>query len=80
MDILALTEFFKWCTIINAGLLIVAWLILMAMPGFVYRMHNRFFDISRETFDTVMYSTFAVYKVIFIVFNVVPWMALLITG
>jgi hypothetical protein len=78
MDILALTEFFMWCTIINAGMMVLAILIYMAIPDFVYRVHSRWFNISRESFDTLYYSIFAFYKVIFIVFNLVPWIVLLI--
>ena len=78
MDILALTEFFMWCTIINAVMMAAAVLVYMAIPDFVYRVHTRWFDISREHFDAIFYSIFAFYKVIFIFFNLVPWIVLLI--
>ncbi len=34
MDIQTLTSFFMWCTIINAGMLILAILMFMLISGF----------------------------------------------
>ncbi|MGD9021314.1 MAG: hypothetical protein PVF46_05910 [Lysobacterales bacterium] len=80
MDIQTLTEFFKWCTIINAGLMILAGVIFLLVPDFVYRVHTRWFNISRDNFDAICYSVFAFYKIVFIVFNVVPWIVLELIG
>jgi hypothetical protein len=78
MDIIALTEFFMWCTIINAAIMAAGVLAYMAISDFVYRVHTRWFDISRQNFDAIFYSIFAFYKVIFVFFNLVPWIVLLI--
>ena len=78
MDILTLTKFFKWCTLINAGLLIAASLMLLLAPDFTYHVQSMWIDISRETFNVVYYSMIGFFKVFFIVFNVVPWIALTI--
>jgi len=80
MDIQTLTSFFMWCTVINVGLMLLAVLIIVSIPDFVYRMHSRWIGISRETFNAVMYSTIAFYKTIFIFFNLVPWVVLSIIG
>ena len=80
MDIQALTSFFMWCTIINAGFLLFVALVFMLAPNMVYRMQTRFVPISRETFDIVLYSFMGFYKAIVLVFNVVPWIALVIIG
>jgi len=78
MDVQTLTEFFKWCTIINAALLAVSIAMYMAVPDFLYRTQSRFFPITRETFDAVFYGFLGTYKIIFLVFNAVPYIALLI--
>ena len=80
MDIQTLTSFFMWCTIINTGLLIFLALIYMLAPNLAYRLQSKFIPISRETFDVVFYSFMGLFKVIVLVFNVVPWIALLIIG
>jgi len=78
MDIQTLTRFFMWCTIINGALLIFSVMISIAIPDLVYRMQSKFFTISRETFNVVFYSFLGLFKIVFLVFNVVPYAALLI--
>ena len=75
-----LTTFFMWCTIINGGLLVLWTVIYMLAPDLVYRTQSKFFPIPRETFDVVFYSFIAVFKIVFLVFVVVPYVALLIMG
>jgi len=80
MDIQSLTLFFQWCTIINVGVLFFLALIYVAAPNLAYRLQSRWFPISRETFDIVFYAFIGFFKAIVLVFNVVPWIALLIIG
>lgn len=76
MDIIFLTQLLKWCCIINFGCLLYIVLVLMLFPKFVYQVHSRYFRISREAFDLVIYSFIGVYKIFFVVFNLVPFVAL----
>ncbi|HIJ72392.1 MAG TPA: hypothetical protein HPP87_13710 [Planctomycetes bacterium] len=80
MDIQALTRFFMWCTIINAGLLVFSAVMFMSAQDFVYSMHSKWFNIPRETFNVAIYSFLGFFKIIFILFNLVPYLALLIIG
>ena len=80
MDIQTLTTFFMWCTIINGGLLILWVLFFMCAPDLVYLTQSKWFPISRETFNVVFYSFLGLFKIVFLVFNVVPYIALLIVG
>ncbi|MGB5487731.1 MAG: DUF6868 family protein, partial [Lysobacterales bacterium] len=66
--------------IINTGMLIFLALIYLLVPNLAYRLQSKFIPISRETFDVVFYSFIGFFKVIVLVFNVVPWIALLIIG
>ena len=77
MDIQTLTTFFMWCMIFNVGILIFWGVFLMFGMDFVYRLHSKWFRIPRETFDVVIYSFLAVYKIAFVVFSLVPYLALL---
>ena len=79
MDIQTLTTFFMWCTIINGGLLIL-WTASMFAPDLVYRTQSKLIPIPRETFNVVMYSFLGLFKIVFLVFNVVPYVVLLIVG
>ena len=77
MDIQILTAFFMWCTIINGGLLVL-WIVFCAFtPNLVYRMQSIFFPLPRETYNVVIYSFLGLFKIVFLVFNVTPYVALL---
>ena len=78
MDIQKLTAFFKWCTIINIVLFIFSVLFLIAAPDFVHGVHGQLFNLSREAFDVIIYSFLGLYKIFILVFNLVPYIALLI--
>ena len=78
MDIHMLCVFFMWCTIINAGLLILMSLILAFAGDWIYRLHTKLFPMPRETFNVVIYSFLGLYKIALIMFNLAPYLALLI--
>ncbi len=80
MDLQTLTMFFMWCTIINGGFLIL-WVAFCALaPDLVYRTQKMWFPMPRETFNVVIYSFLGLFKIFFLVFNIVPYVALLIVG
>ena len=80
MEIQTLTRFFMWCTIINAGLLILTSIVGIFFADFSFRMNHRFFSISREAFNVVLVCFIGIFKIFVIVFNIVPYVALLIIG
>lgn len=80
MDIQALTTFFMWCTIINGGILTLWTLLCMFAPELVYRTQSIWFPIPRETFNVILYSFLGLFKIAFLVFSAVPYIALLIVG
>ena len=80
MDICSLTTFFMWLTIINGGILILWGVFCMFAADLVYRTQTKWFPIPRETFNVVIYSFLGILKIFVIMFNVVPYIALLIIG
>lgn len=78
MDIQTLTTFFMWCTVIDGGILILWTLMFALAPDLIYRIQSGFFPIHRETFNAVMYSFLGLFKIFFLVFNLVPYLALLL--
>jgi hypothetical protein len=80
MDIVIVRAFFLWCTIINGGLLIFSFLICACAGDWIYRMHSRWFPISREAFDVAIYSFLGLFKIFVLAFNLVPCLVLVILG
>ncbi len=73
-----LTTFFMWCTIINGGLLVVSTLLCMAMKELIAKMHGKLFGITPEATKTAVYGYLGLFKILWLAFNVVPYIALLI--
>lgn len=78
MDLKNLKTFFMWCTIINGALLILAVLIGITGLDLVYGVHGKLFQIPRESLNVTYYLFLGIYKIVWLVFNAVPYIALLI--
>ena len=80
MDIESVIAFFMWCTILNVALLLLSSLMCICAGDWAYPIHSKLFSISRETFNVLIYSFIALYKLLVIVFILIPYIALLIIG
>ena len=80
MDIDTVRAFFMWCTILNGALLVLSSVICACAGDWVYRMHSKWFTISREAFNVAIYCFIGLFKVLVLVFNLVPYVALIIIG
>jgi hypothetical protein len=80
VDIATVRSFFMWCTVLNGALLILFFLVCALAGDWVYRRHGRWFPMSREAFNIAIYSFLGVYKVLVLVFNLIPFVALAIVG
>ena len=78
MNIQKLTAFFLWCTVINGCLLIFTFIIGTMGMDLAASIHGHLFQISREAINVAFYSFLGLYKIFWLVFNVVPYVALLI--
>ena len=78
MDIATLTEFFKCCSIINFSILLISFIITIISKDFVYNVHSKlgYWEGSKEAHRQSMYSLFGNYKILIMVFNVVPYFTL----
>ncbi len=69
-----------WCSIINYAILIVWFLAFAFARDFLYRLHGKWFRLSKEHFDALHYAGIALYKIGILLFNLVPLIALWIVG
>ena len=76
MSIEAVRSTLLWCAILNYGLLIV-WFLLIVLPHeWLYRLWGRWFRLSTEQFDAINFAGIAHYKMGILLFNLVPYIAL----
>jgi hypothetical protein len=78
MQLETLTAFFMWCSVINLGIYIVWALLILLAPDCIYRVQTRWMPISREAFTVSMYAFMGAFKIVIIVFCIVPYASLLI--
>ncbi len=78
MDIATVRTFFMWCTILNGGLLTLSGLICTFAGDWVYPIHSKWFPISRDAFNIAIYSFIGLFKILFLMFNLIPYIALVI--
>jgi len=65
-----------WCSLFNLIILMV-WFLGFRMAGEgMYRVHSKWFAISKETFDAIHYAGMTFFKLTFVVFNLVPYLVL----
>lgn len=65
-----------WSFIINFGILMWWFLWIWLAQGFLYRVHAKMFKISEEQFKAINYGGMGLYKLLIVVFNLVPYIAL----
>ena len=80
MNIQTLTTFFMWCTIIDGGILVLWGFFFFLIPDFIYGIYNKWFPMPRETYTVIIFSVLGLFKIFFLIFNVIPYVALLIIG
>lgn len=78
MNVSFLRDFLLWCLVINYGILLWWFLAFRLAHGWMYGLHSRWFRISEERFDAIHYGGMAAYKVGILLFNLAPFLALLI--
>jgi len=67
-----------WCTVINYALLLL-WVLLMAVAhDGIHRLTAQWFRLSVERFDAINYAGIVLFKIGIFLFNLVPFVALLI--
>ena len=80
MDLSWIRDFLLWCLVANYIVLLWWFGIFVFAHGWMYRLHSRWFKIPEDRFDAIHYQGMAVYKIGILLFNLVPFVALVILG
>ena len=76
MDITTLTDFFKYCTIINFSILLISTITMAS--DLAYNVHTKLgvWEGSKEAHKQSAYKILGNYKILTIIFNALPYFAL----
>ena len=78
MTTTVLRDVLIWSLVFNYAILMVWFGVLTLAHDWIYRLHTRWFTLSRETFDAIHSGAMSVYKIGVLLLNLAPLVALLI--
>lgn len=63
--------------VIGFGILVYSSIMTIFFADFAYAIHQMMFDISRSQFNAITYAFIGLFKIVWIVFFVIPYIAIL---
>ncbi len=69
-----------WSAVINFGLLLWWFLFFIFAHDWLYRLHGKWFKLTKAQFDGLHYGGMALFKLGILLFNLVPYLAMRIVG
>ncbi|MEM9646409.1 MAG: DUF6868 family protein [Planctomycetota bacterium] len=76
MTMIDVANFLGWCMIFNFGLLLFTTLVLVMFRKQIVRLHGKWFDMEPGDLPQAYFRYLANFKLLIIVFNLVPYLAL----
>ncbi|MFA6317291.1 MAG: DUF6868 family protein [Elusimicrobiota bacterium] len=76
MEVKKAERFLLWCTILNLAILCFWFAMVVWNRDLIHQLHGRWFSITPERFDAIHYAGMAFYKILILVFNLTPWLAI----
>ena len=71
-----LISFLGWCSVINLSLLVLSSLFIFVFKDFVTGFHSRISGIDKQDLVSMYFQYLGNYKIVIIVLNLVPYIAL----
>jgi len=69
-------EFLGWCSVINIGLLLLSSIMIVLMRSWVVNIHAKMTGINEEELPILYFQVLGNYKMLIILFNLVPYIVL----
>lgn len=65
-----------WSLLINYTILLVWVVVFIFFKDWIRSLHGRWFDIPAQQFDVIHYMLMGIYKLLILLFNLVPYLVL----
>ena len=78
MDIEQLVLFFRWMLTINLGIFFFSVVLSLVMKNFMISIQEKIFDVEAKSLKLSLYDFLGLYKILIIVFNLAPYIALML--
>ena len=80
LDLTELKSLLGWCLVINYGVLLIWFGFVKGARDWIFGLHSRLFGVERDIVQAEHFTLFGQFKLLVMVFNLAPWLALLIMG
>jgi hypothetical protein len=80
MDLAQARELFMWMTLINVAILVLSSVLVMALKDALRRAHSGLFGVREDEVAVVTYGYLGAYRLLVLVFNIVPYVSLQFVG
>jgi hypothetical protein len=80
MSIEVLRALLGWCTLINFAVLLVWFLAFLTCSKQILALHRHWVDIDESTMKMVNYGLMGLFKLLILMFNLGPYLALRLAG
>jgi hypothetical protein len=71
-----LTAFLGWSSLINIGILLISTFFVVWRRDFAVNIHSSMFDLDSQAVPAMYFDYLGRYKLMLLVFNIVPYLAL----
>lgn len=75
-DLQSLTTFLGWCSLINVGILLLSTAIILFAKRTILQLHSQMFSVTESQLNQLYLQFIAHYKMLILIFNLVPYIAL----
>ena len=76
MDLTTFTHFLGWVTLVNIGIFALAAIMVSANQDGIIKIHKKMFGLKKEDLQKAYFDYLGRYKLLIIVFNLVPYLVL----
>lgn len=80
LEINVLTELLGWCSVLNLGLLALSTILISMLRPQIISFHSRVSALSEKELNIAYFRYLSHYKIVTIVFNVIPYFSLKMMG
>jgi hypothetical protein len=80
MTLETIRAFLGWCALINYAVLVIWFLVFLFAHDWMRKLHTRWFRLPAAHFDAIHYAGMGLYKLGIFLFNLVPYVALVIVA
>jgi len=76
MNMSQLTQFFLWCTIINAGIFLFTFVFYTIFNKYIHTVFSKMYTLPETYLEKTFFTIMIFYKAAIIFFNFIPYLAL----